>query len=74
MTAGFLFVAVVSNLFGLGDIFNHLLGGYFTNPADGKVIAIEFPWRILFGTVVTAAIALCFRTRDSERLGTPALV
>jgi hypothetical protein len=22
---------------------------------------IEFPWRIMFGTVVTAGVALCFR-------------
>ncbi len=28
--------------------------------------AIEFPWRIMFGTLVTFAIALCFRTPDEQ--------
>lgn len=64
MTAGFLVVALFSNLFGLGDGFNHAFGT--------KIPAIEFPWRIMLGTLVTAAIALCFATRNDERLGTPA--
>ncbi len=70
MTAGFLFVAIMSNLFGLGDSVN----AFIRRASDGtsfQLPAIEFPWRIMFGTVVTAAVALCFTTRDNERLGTP---
>ena len=80
MTAGFLVVAVLSNLFGLGDAINRIIAALTydplpvpENPASFKLPAIAFPWRIMLGTLVTAAIALCFRTKDSERLGTPAL-
>ena len=65
MTSGFLVVAVLSNLLGLGDLVNRAM------PADWQIPAVEFPWRIMFGTIVTAAIALCFATKDDERLGTP---
>ena len=27
---------------------------------------IEFPWRIAFGTVVTYAVAVCFRTSGAQ--------
>jgi hypothetical protein len=27
---------------------------------------VEFPWRILFGTVVTFGVAVCFRTPESQ--------
>lgn len=64
MTAGFVVVAVLSNLFGLGDFVNGMI-------PSAKLPTIEFPWRIMFGTIVTAAVALCFATKDHERLGTP---
>ena len=64
MTAGFVVVAVLSNLFGLGDFVNGMI-------PVAKLPTIEFPWRIMFGTIVTAAVALCFATKDHERLGTP---
>jgi hypothetical protein len=32
----------------------------YQNPAWLPVV--EFPWRILIGTLVTVAIALCFKT------------
>ena len=31
-------------------------------PRPGWMPEIEFPWRILFGTVATFTVALCFRT------------
>ena len=65
MTAGFLSVAVLSNLFGLGEFVNRLLVGTIELPF------VTFPWRIMFGTIVTAGVALCFATKDTERLGTP---
>jgi solute:Na+ symporter, SSS family len=68
MFAGFLAVAVLSNLLGLGDTVNDLLakitGGF-------RLPTITFFWRIMLGTIVTAAVALCFATKDTERLGTP---
>ena len=36
--------------------------------------AIEFTWRILFGTAVTAGIALCFRTIPAAERGARSLV
>lgn len=87
MTIGFLVVAVLSNLLHLGDLVNAAVAGDFGStlglilsggfkPLEAPVRnfqlpAIEFPWRIMVGTLVTAAAALCFATKDSERLGTP---
>ena len=69
MTAGFLVVAVLSNLH------TNLAQMFFEDPIPDLKPAwlptIAFPWRIMFGTIVTAAVALCFATKDSERLGTP---
>lgn len=67
MSAGFLVVTVLSNLFGAGDLVNSLLsGGHPVIPGSDasplQLPAIEFTWRILFGTIVTAGVALCFRT------------
>ncbi len=68
MIGGFLAVAVLSNLFGLGDFVNaglsEVTGGF-------RLPAITFFWRIMVGTIVTASVALCFATKDNERLGTP---
>lgn len=77
MTTGFLVVAVLSNLFRLGDLVNHLLTAVLPPvPTGGEIPGfqlptIEFTWRIMFGTLVTAAVALCFRTKETERLGSP---
>ena len=69
MTAGFLVVAVLSNLH------TNLAQMFFEDPIPDLKPAwlptIAFPWRIMFGTIVTSAVALCFATNDSERLGTP---
>ncbi|MEO6786421.1 MAG: sodium:proline symporter, partial [Chthoniobacteraceae bacterium] len=61
MVAGFLVVALLSGLH--NDVWQLL------HPHQHAVLwqpdwlpVIEFPWRILFGTVVTFATAVCFRT------------
>lgn len=58
MLAGFLVVAVLSNL--PNDVAK-MFGAQLYTPPDWLPI-IEFPWRIAFGTVVTFSVALCFRT------------
>lgn len=59
MLAGFLAVALLSNL--PNDLWKMVVGVHlYENPAWMPVI--EFPWRIMAGTLVTAAVALCFRS------------
>ncbi len=59
MLAGFLAVALLSNL--PNDLWHMVVGVHlYENPAWMPVI--EFPWRIMAGTLVTAAVALCFRS------------
>jgi solute:Na+ symporter, SSS family len=67
MLAGFIVVAVFSNL--PNDIAKMIGTQLYTPPAWLPII--EFPWRIAFGTVVTFAVALCFRTgvRPAESAG-----
>ncbi|MCX6845953.1 MAG: hypothetical protein NTU84_05240, partial [Verrucomicrobia bacterium] len=66
MLAGFVAVAFLSNL--PNDLINMISGGQlYTNPEWLPVI--EFPWRIMAGTLVTVVVALCFkseRERSSE--------
>ncbi len=69
MLCGFIVVAILSGLH--NDIWALL-----HPPAPGQhppvlwapawLPHIEFVWRVAFGTVVTAAIALCFRTPESQ--------
>ncbi len=74
MAAGIIAVAYASNL--PNDFWKmfeggaHLWKGFakqplYTNPEWFPVI--EFPWRVLVGTMVTVAVALCFRSRPSDR-------
>jgi Na+/proline symporter len=59
MIGGFIAVAILSNL--PNDLWKMVAGGaLYQNPAWLPVV--EFPWRILIGTLVTVAIALCFKT------------
>ncbi|MEZ0258460.1 MAG: sodium:proline symporter [Chthoniobacter sp.] len=58
MLAGFIVVAVLSNL--PNDV-ARMFGAQLYSPPSWLPI-IEFPWRIAFGTVVTFAVAMCFRT------------
>jgi solute:Na+ symporter, SSS family len=64
MLAGFVTVAYLSGLdqgiaatLGLGDGI----------PRPDWMPVVEFPWRIMFGTIVTFSIALCFRTPDHQQ-------
>jgi len=59
MLAGFVVVAVLSDL--PNDVARLFGGPIYAPPAWLPII--EFPWRIAFGTVVTFAVAVCFRTR-----------
>ncbi len=62
MGCGFVVVAVLSDL--LNDFARMFGGALYSKPTWLPVI--EFPWRILFGTVVTFAVAACFRTPSSS--------
>lgn len=63
MLAGFVAVAFLSNL--PNDLFNMIAGGHlYTNPEWLPVI--EFPWRIMAGTLVTVAVALCFKSERAQ--------
>jgi Na+/proline symporter len=63
MAAGFVAVAVLSNL--PNDFARMFLSGnLYETPSWMPVIA--FPWRILFGTLVTVGVALCFRSAPDK--------
>jgi Na+/proline symporter len=60
MFAGIVFVAWLSNL--PNDLWKMITG----NPLYSNFLwlpVIEFPWRIMAGTLATVAVALCFKTR-----------
>lgn len=60
MITGIVFVAFLSNL--PNDLWKMFGGGMlYRNPAWLPII--EFPWRIMAGTLATVAVALCFRTK-----------
>jgi solute:Na+ symporter, SSS family len=60
MAAGIIAVAVLSDL--PNDVSGMILGrDLYDNPQWMPVI--EFPWRILAGTIVTVSVALCFKSR-----------
>ncbi|HEX7261826.1 MAG TPA: sodium:proline symporter, partial [Luteolibacter sp.] len=60
MVAGILVVALLSNL--PNDMWRMIADQeLYKNPAWFPVI--EFPWRIMAGTLVTVAVALCFSSR-----------
>lgn len=63
MAAGVLAVAVLSNL--PNDLAKMITGNaLYENFAWMPVI--EFPWRIMAGTLVTVAVALCFKTPSGK--------
>jgi SSS family transporter len=58
MIVGFIFVAIISNLF-------NAIAGVFGRVAYIRptwLPAVEFPWWICFGTIVTFCVAILFRT------------
>ncbi len=64
MAAGVLAVAVLSDL--PNDCWKMFTStALYENPAWLPIIG--FPWRIMAGTLVTSAIALCFKTPDGSR-------
>jgi Na+/proline symporter len=63
MLAGFVAVAFLSNL--PNDLWKMIAGDHlYTNPEWLPVI--EFPWRIMAGTLVTVAVALCFKSERTQ--------
>ncbi len=60
MIAGFLTVMYLS---GLDKDFMALFGAHGL-PRPAWFPTLEFPWRIMFGTITTVAVALCFKTQD----------
>jgi Na+/proline symporter len=62
MLAGMIAVAYLSNL--PNDIWKMLTGLSLYENFEWLPI-IEFPWRIMFGTLVTTAVALCFRSQHA---------
>ena len=59
MLAGFLVVAYLS---GLDQGLAASITGGTGIPRPDWMPVIEFPWRIMFGTIVTFGVAVCFRT------------
>ena len=64
MLAGFIVVAYLS---GLDIDVLKLINPTSTWKHFAWMPVIEFPWRIAFGTVVTFAVAMCFRTSETQR-------
>lgn len=62
MVAGIIFVSYLSNL--PNDAWKMFTGAALYKNFDWLPI-IEFPWRIMAGTIVTVAVALCFKTEKS---------
>jgi len=62
MICGFVFVSIMSGLH--NDILSLLEMKRFYQPDWLPVI--EFPWRVMFGTVMTFAIAISFRTPEEQ--------
>jgi SSS family solute:Na+ symporter len=65
MVCGFLAVAALTNL--PNDVWGMIFGKPLYQNPDGVPI-IAFTWRIMVGTLVTVAVALCFRS-DVDRRG-----
>lgn len=70
MGAGFIAVAILSGLHNdLWALLHPVSALGEPHPslwAPAWLPKVEFPWRIFFGTTVTAAVALLFRTPDSQ--------
>ncbi len=66
MLVGFIVVAILSGLHTDLAILTGLRPALAKGEHAWPGLVIEFPWRILFGTLVTAAIALCFRTPEHQ--------
>ncbi len=65
MVAGIVFVAWLSNL---PNQVWHMFTGHMLYENFGWMPVIEFTWRVLAGTLVTVAVALCFTTPAGRRM------
>ena len=66
MIAGFIVVSLLSGLHTDVAILCGMRPPIQPGEHPWPGITIEFPWRILFGTLVTFAIAICFRTPEEQ--------
>ncbi len=70
MICGFIFVALLSGLHNdIWALLHPTVAGAAAIPPLWKPVwlpAIEFPWRITFGTILTFGIAVCFRTPPTQ--------
>jgi SSS family solute:Na+ symporter len=64
MVTGFIVVALLSGLH--NDLWTLLHGRIVTLWKPDWLPAIEFPWRIAFGTVTTFLVAFCFQTPEEQ--------
>ena len=66
MLAGFVVTALLSGL----HVTIAILLGWLPDTASGKnflpFIEVEFPWRVMIGTIVTFAVAILFRTPEKQ--------
>jgi SSS family solute:Na+ symporter len=62
MVAGMVAVAYLSNL--PNDVWKMVAGSHLYQNFEWMPV-IEFPWRIMAGTLVTVAVALCFKSRTT---------
>lgn len=63
MVAGIIAVAILSDL--PNDLSGMIFGSALYDNPDWFPV-IEFPWRIMAGTLVTVSVALCFKTRGGS--------
>lgn len=68
MALGFVVVAVMSNLHTM--VARMILGDTVPDLKPVWLPTVEFSWRIMIGTLVTAATALCFRTPSARQEAT----
>jgi SSS family solute:Na+ symporter len=66
MAAGFVVVALLSGLHTDLAILTGLRPPLAKGEHAWPGLVIEFPWRILFGSLVTAGVALLFRTSEEQ--------
>jgi Na+/proline symporter len=65
MICGFIGVAILSGL--PWDLANVVAGSISKFQPPPWLLQIEFPWRVMFGTIITYAIAACFARRKPSR-------
>jgi Na+/proline symporter len=70
MTVGFIVVAVMSNL--PNELYKMCTSKELYKTPEWLPV-IEFTWRIMFGTIATALVALCFRSKQPTQSTSPSL-